>query len=74
MGHEGLVGVRKDFPSIQENGRTRELDGKKAGLGHQGGAVAGLVGQEGSGGNCSAVGWGVLVEHLSPWDHPREDP
>lgn len=46
MGPKGLVGVRRDFLSIQEDGRTRELDPEKMG--------AGLVGEEGSGRICRA--------------------
>lgn len=37
--------------------------GEDGGGGHQGGAVAGLVGEEASGGRGSAVLWGALVEH-----------
>lgn len=43
-------GCQEGFPSIQEHRGTRELGGKKM----EAGAVAGVVGEEGSGGTCSA--------------------
>lgn len=65
MGPKGRVGVRRDFLSIQKDGRTRELDPQKMG--------AGLVGRRGLVGSAG-LGLGFVVEHLSPWDPQREDP
>lgn len=52
-----LVGIRRDFPSIQEGGGTREPDRERLGAGAPGPGSSRLVGEEGSGGTPQCCGW-----------------